>query len=65
MSCSRAQVHQRAWRLTYSSRFLRVAQDGGTAGHVERLDTDAALAGDLSDVFDAELALRLELEADH
>ena len=41
--------------------FLRVAQDGGTAGRVERLDTDAALAGDLGYVFDAELALRLEL----
>ena len=41
--------------------FLRVAQDGGTAGRVERLDTDAALAGDFGDVFDAELALRLEL----
>ena len=41
--------------------FLRVAQDGGAAGRVERLDTDATLAGDLGDVLDAELALRLEL----
>ena len=41
--------------------FLRVAQDGGAAGSVERLDADATLAGDLGDVFDAELALRLEL----
>ena len=41
--------------------FLRVAQDGGAAGSVERLDADATLAGDLGDVLDAELALGLEL----
>ena len=41
--------------------FLGVAQDGGAAGCVERLDADATLAGDLGDVLDAELALRLEL----
>ena len=41
--------------------FLRVAQDGGTAGSVERLDTDTTFTGDLGDVLDAELALGLEL----
>ena len=41
--------------------FLRVAQHGGTAGSVERLDTDTTFTGDLGDILDAELALGLEL----
>ena len=40
---------------------LGVAQDGGAALLVELLDADAAGAGDLSDVVDAEQALGLEL----